>query len=50
MRLKYLGTALTPDQQALLAKPPRAKQMKLATQGFNACVTAGTVEQIPNEG
>ena len=27
-----------------------AKQLALATQGYNACVAAGTVAQIPNEG
>lgn len=25
-------------------------QLKLATQGYEACVTAGTVNKIPNEG
>jgi len=34
--------------------PPRAKgtraQRKLAQQGYDACVLAGTVHKIPNEG
>jgi hypothetical protein len=29
---------------------PRAAQLKLAQQGYAACVTAGTVDRIPNEG
>ena len=50
MHLKATGITLTADQQALLDKPPRVKQRTLATQGFDACVAAGTVNKIPNEG
>lgn len=50
MRLQYLGIALTPDQAALLKKPPRQKQLALATQGYEGALAAGTVAKIPNEG
>jgi hypothetical protein len=50
MRALHLGGTLTADQQNLLDHPPRQTQLTLATQGFDACVAAGTVEQIPNEG
>ena len=29
---------------------PRKSQLALAQQGYNACVAAGTVTKIPNEG
>ncbi len=50
MRLKFEGKVLTADQAALLAKPPRQKQLALATQGYNGALAAGTVSKIPNEG
>ena len=50
MRLQYLGETLTSDQQSLLDHPPRRAQLALAQQGFDACVAAGTVNDIPNEG
>lgn len=33
-----------------LASPPRRAQLAMATIGYQACVTAGTVALIPNEG
>jgi hypothetical protein len=50
LRLKFDGKTLTAAQQSLLDKPPRANQLKLAQAGFDACVAAGTVDKIPNEG
>lgn len=50
MRLRALGQVLTPAQEAELAHPPRQAQLALAKTGFAACVAAGTVEKIPNEG
>jgi HNH endonuclease len=50
MRLQNEGNTLTSDQQQLLDHPPRRAQLALAKQGFDACVAAGTVNDIPNEG
>lgn len=50
LRCQNLGIALTPAQEEELASPPRVKQLKMAEVGFAACVAAGTVAQIPNEG
>jgi hypothetical protein len=33
-----------------LGPVPRRTQLALARQGYDACVSAGTVAQIPNEG
>jgi hypothetical protein len=33
-----------------LGPVPRKAQLALATQGFDKCMAAGTVAQIPNEG
>ena len=50
MRLKFDGKQLTAEQQGWLDKPPRQAQLAFAVTGYNACVTAGTVDKIPNEG
>jgi hypothetical protein len=50
LRLVAEGTALSPVQAAVLAHPPRKQQLAFATTGYDACVAAGTVAQIPNEG
>lgn len=33
-----------------LGPVPRKTQLALATRGYDACVAAGTVAQVPNEG
>jgi hypothetical protein len=33
-----------------LDKPPRLVLLALATRGYQACIEAGTTDQIPNEG
>lgn len=50
MACQKLGKPVPPDYQAVLDNPPRRTQLALAQQGFDACVSAGTVAQIPNEG
>jgi hypothetical protein len=45
-----LGKPVPPEYQDVVDNPPRRAQLALAQQGFNACVTAGTVALIPNEG
>ena len=46
-----LGSAgLSPEQVALLASPPRRRQLTVAWKGFHGCQEAGTVANIPNEG
>jgi len=37
-------------QNLPLEKPPRAAQLAFARKGYDACVAAGTVDKIPNEG
>jgi hypothetical protein len=37
-------------QAGPLGPVPRQAQLAFATQGYEACVAAGTVAQIPNEG
>lgn len=37
-------------QGAPIGPVPRKAQLALAQSGYNACVIAGTVAQIPNEG
>jgi hypothetical protein len=49
LRLQHDSIPLTPVQAGNMASPNR-NQLKYATQGFDACVTAGTVDRIPNEG
>jgi len=41
---------VTDAQRAVITKPPRQAQYALAGRGYEACVAAGTVAQIPNEG
>lgn len=51
MACQYLNKPIPADYQSdLLTKPPRKAQLTLAKQGFDACVAAGTVDKIPNEG
>lgn len=50
MACQALAKPVTPDQVALLAKPPRQAQLRYARVGFAACQAAGTVAQVPNEG
>jgi HNH endonuclease len=50
MRLLAEGTALSPAQADAFAHPPRRAQLAFATIGYQACVAAGTVASIPNEG
>jgi hypothetical protein len=50
MRCLYMNIPLTDEQKQLMAHPPRRAQYLLAEQGYLACKTAGTVDQIPNEG
>ncbi len=50
MRLIALGDPVTAVQRGYIAHPPRKAQLKIAAQGYEACVTAGTLAQIPNEG
>lgn len=50
MRLIALSEPVTDTQRAYITNPPRAAQLKLAGQGYEACVAAGTVAHIPNEG
>jgi hypothetical protein len=47
---QHRGVILTDAQEAELAHPPRRRQRKVAQQGFDACVAAGTVPAIANEG
>jgi hypothetical protein len=41
---------VTDVQRYDITHPPRKGQLKLASQGYDACVAAGTVAKIPNEG
>lgn len=41
---------VTDAQRAVITKPPRKTHYVLAGKGYEACVAAGTVAQIPNEG
>jgi len=50
MRLLWVGETLNLLEQAQLAHPPRRAQLMYADQGYAACVAAGTVSDIPNEG
>lgn len=50
MACQALGKPVTPDQLAVLARPPRKAQLAYAQKGFAACQAAGTIPQIPNEG
>lgn len=50
LRQQHLGQPLSPDQLVLLTRPPRRNHLMYAHQGFAACLQAGTVQQIPNEG
>lgn len=45
-----LGKPVTDVQRGYITNPPRQAQLTLAKQGYDACVAAGTVAQIPNEG
>ena len=47
---KYLGKPLTTVQQSYLDNPPRKAMLVFAQKGLDACIAAGTVEKIPNEG
>src|ERR1700750_2423059 len=47
---KYLGKTLTTAQQSYIDKPPRLAMLAFAQKGLDACIAAGTVEKIPNEG
>lgn len=49
-RLIALGLPLTDAERAAITKPPRRAQLKLASQGYEACRVAGTISKIPNEG
>jgi hypothetical protein len=50
MRLMGLGQVPTAEQHDEYTYPPRMAQKALAERGYEACVAAGTVAQIPNEG
>jgi len=50
MALMGQGKPVTPEQSEELGHPPRKTQYALASQGYDACVAAGTVAKIPNEG
>lgn len=50
MALIALQGPINDQQRALLSKPPRKAQLKLAADGYDACRIAGTIAQIPNEG
>ncbi len=45
-----LGKPVTDVQRGYITRPPRKAQLSLATAGYDACVAAGTVAKIPNEG
>lgn len=45
-----LSKPVTDVQRATLTRPPRQAQYALAARGYDACVAAGTLAQIPNEG
>lgn len=44
------GKTVTDVQRGYISNPPRQAQLALAKTGYDACVAAGTVAQIPNEG
>jgi len=44
------GATVTDEQRAYITHPPRLAQRTLAGKGYDACLTAGTIDQIPNEG
>jgi hypothetical protein len=41
---------VTDVQRQCISHPPRKAQYALAAKGYDACVAAGTLAQIPNEG
>ncbi len=45
-----LGKPVTDTQRGYITHPPRKAQLALAGQGYDRCLAAGTVAQIPNEG
>jgi hypothetical protein len=45
-----LQKPVTDVQRAYITNPPRQAQLALASKGYDACVAAGTIAQIPNEG
>jgi HNH endonuclease len=45
-----LGNSVSPAAAELIVHPPRREQLALASQGYQLCLDAGTVAQIPNEG
>ena len=50
MALIAQGKPVTGAQRGYLAHPPRKAQYALAGLGYEACVAAGTIAKIPNEG
>ena len=50
MKLQYLNQPLTAAQQGYISNPPRWQQRVFALKGLDACIAAGTVSKIPNEG
>lgn len=50
LALKYLGKPLTTAQEGYITNPPRKSMLTFAQRGLDACIAAGTVDKIPNEG
>jgi hypothetical protein len=49
-RLIALQQPVSDAQRGYITHPPRRGQLKLASQGYEACRIAGTIDRIPNEG
>jgi hypothetical protein len=47
---QYLGKPITTVQQGYITNPPRKTELAFAQRGLQACIAAGTVDKIPNEG